>query len=212
MLYIFDWDGTLCNSLDLITDSIRQSCEKLGLPVRSVEESRAVIGLGLKEAMMTLYPELPVTDIDDLIDAYRHVYVADNRQQPSKLYDGVIEVLDELRSSGHELAIATGKSRVGLDRVLVSLDMQEYFDFSRCADETRSKPHPMMLNEIMRESGVPPESTTMVGDTDFDLNMARAASVSSVAVSYGAHSAERIQAASPDRIIDHLSELLPFSG
>lgn len=208
MLYIFDWDGTLCNSLDLITDSIRQSCEKLGLPVRSVEESRSVIGLGLKEAMMALYPELSISDIDELIEAYRRSYLADNLQQPSRLYDGVSETLDELKAAGHQLAIATGKSRKGLDRVLASLDMQDYFQFSRCADETRSKPHPLMLEEILQQSGSSPNMAMMIGDTDFDLLMARAASVKAVAVSYGAHSPERIQAANPDRVIDHISELL----
>lgn len=208
MLYIFDWDGTLCDSLSLITESIRQSCLELGLPVRTEQENRSIIGLGLKEAMIALYPELSSADIDKLIESYRKIYVADNQEKPSQLYDGVSEVLNELKGSGHQLAIATGKSRRGLDRVLASLDMSDYFQFSRCADETRSKPHPLMLHEIMEESGFVAESTVMIGDTDFDLLMAKAASVTAVGVNYGAHPVERIQAAKPDRIISHISELL----
>jgi len=208
MLYIFDWDGTLCDSLSLITESIRRSCQTMGLPARSEEDRRSIIGLGLREAMMELYPELSAIEADQLIESYRKIYVADNQEQPSRLYDGVLETLDELKEAGHQLAVATGKGRRGLDRVLSSLDMENYFDFSRCSDETRSKPHPLMLNEIILESGNSVESTVMVGDTDFDLLMAKAASVTAVGVSYGAHPMTRIQAAKPDRIIDHISELL----
>lgn len=208
MLYIFDWDGTLCDSLGLITESIRRACAQMGLPARSEEERCSIIGLGLREAMMALYPELPVAEIDQLIEAYRKVYVADHQEQPSKLYEGALETLDELKSAGQQLAVATGKGRNGLNRVLNNLGMLDYFDYSRCCDETRSKPHPLMLHEIIQESGARAEETIMVGDTDFDLLMAKAASVEAVAVSYGAHPLPRLQAAEPDRIIDHISELL----
>lgn len=208
MLYIFDWDGTLCDSLSLITETIRQSCLQMGLPVRPEEERRSVIGLGLKEAMMALYPELPSEEIDQLIESYRKIYVADNQEQPSKLYEGVLETLDELKTAGHQLAVATGKGRRGLDRVLSGLGMENYFDYSRCSDETRSKPHPLMLNEIIKESSARVEETMMIGDTDFDLLMAKAASVEAIGVSYGAHPLARLEAAKPDRIVDHISELL----
>ena len=208
MLYIFDWDGTLCDSLDLIAESIKLSCQQLGLPARSEQERRSTIGLGLEEAMLTLYPDLSEQEINQLIESYRPAYTAGNKKKPSKLYDGVLAALDELKAAGHQLAVATGKGRKGLERVLASLDMTDYFDFSRCGDETRSKPHPLMLNEIMEESGIPAELTIMTGDTDFDLLMARAASVMAVGVSYGAHPLHRMQAANPDRIVDHISELL----
>lgn len=208
MLYIFDWDGTLCDSLSLITSSISQSCEKLGLPVRSEEENRSIIGLGLKEALEHLYPEVSEAQINELRLVYRDHYLAGDKSQPSQLYAGVEEVLDELLSQGHRLAVATGKSRQGLDRVLGDLNMHRYFQHSRCADETRSKPHPLMLQQILEESGIHPEETIMVGDTDFDLLMARSASVQAVGVSYGAHPIERIRQAEPHRIIDHISELL----
>ncbi len=208
MLYIFDWDGTLCDSLSLITKSISLSCEKLGLPVRSEEENRSVIGLGLREALEHLYPELEVGQMDELILAYRDHYLAGDKSQPSQLYEGVTDVLDELVSQGHQLAVATGKSRQGLDRVLGELNMAHYFQYSRCADETRSKPHPLMLQQILQESGVHSGEAMMIGDTDFDLLMARSASVRSVGVSYGAHPLERIQQARPHRIIHHITELL----
>jgi len=208
MLYIFDWDGTLCDSLSLITTSIRRSCEHLGLPVRSEEENRSIIGLGLKEALEHLYPEIPDKQLDKLILAYRDHYLAGDKSQPSQLYSGVQEVLDELRSQGHQLAVATGKSRRGLDRVLGELKMHHYFEHSRCADETRSKPHPLMLQEILQESGAHPRDAIMVGDTDFDLLMAKSASVQAIGVSYGAHPLDRIMQAEPHRIIDHISELL----
>lgn len=208
MLYIFDWDGTLCDSLSLITASIRKSCEQLGLPVRSETETRAIIGLGLKEAMIALYPEQSEREIDLLIEAYRDFYVSGDKHQPSQLYDGVLEVLESLLNNGHRLAVATGKSRKGLNRILSELELHQYFEHSRCADETVSKPHPLMLNEILQESGHSPNEALMVGDTDFDLLMAKAASIEAVAVSYGAHPMERILAAEPDRVIDHIEELL----
>lgn len=208
MLYIFDWDGTLCDSLSLITSSISRSCEKLGLPVRSEEENRSIIGLGLREALEHLYPELEARQMDELILTYRDHYLAGDKSRPSQLYEGVEEVLDELASQGHQLAVATGKSRQGLDRVLGELKMQRYFQYSRCADETRSKPHPLMLYQILEESGVHASDAIMIGDTDFDLLMARSASVQAVGVSYGAHPLERIQQANPHRIIDHIAELI----
>lgn len=208
MLYIFDWDGTLCNSLDLIAGTIKKSCLQLGLPLRSDAENKSIIGLGLHEAMVVLYPQQSEREIDQLVEAYRDLYVSGDKQQPSDLYEGVIEVLDRLKRDGHRLALATGKSRAGLDRILSALDMQGYFDYSRCSDETRSKPHPLMLNEILHESGVSAEQSIMVGDTDYDLLMAKAASITAVAVSYGAHPLARLHAAQPDRIVDHISELL----
>jgi phosphoglycolate phosphatase len=180
----------------------------LGLPVRSEEENRSIIGLGLKEALEHLYPEIPDNQLDKLILAYRDHYLAGDKSQPSQLYSGVQEVLDELRSQGHQLAVATGKSRRGLDRVLGELKMHHYFEHSRCADETRSKPHPLMLQEILQESGAHPRDAIMVGDTDFDLLMAKSASVQAIGVSYGAHPLDRIMQAEPHRIIDHISELL----
>ncbi len=208
MLYVFDWDGTLCDSLSLITQSIQISSNRLGLPERSEAEKRAVIGLGLYEAMSTLYPELSGKELSDLLKAYRQAYIATEQKNPGELYAGVREVLEELLVRGHTLAVATGKSRRGLDRVLASTRTLHYFAHSRCADETRSKPHPMMLREILQEAGAEPKEANMVGDTEFDVVMARSASVAAVGVNYGAHSLERIQAARPERIIQHISELL----
>ena len=208
MLYIFDWDGTLCNSLDLITNSIQAACQQIGLPPLSDAKARSVIGLGLKEAMVALYPDIRDNDIDNLIEAYRSNYLASDQRQPSPLYPGVPELLEELISRGHTLAVATGKSRRGLDRGLTELKLHDYFPYSRCADECRSKPHPQMINEILSDSGYTQNQTYMIGDTDFDLLMGRAAGVKAVGVSYGAHPLERLRAAQPEQIIDNLSELL----
>lgn len=208
MLYIFDWDGTLSNSLERITDSIEKSCAWMGLPPRTREESMATIGLGLKEALQTLHPELGDADLHKLIESYRHHYLSLDSKEPSPLYDGALDVLLELKEAGHLLAVATGKSRQGLDRILTHLQLVDLFDASRCADETLSKPHPLMLEEILVEVSAQPGGSVMVGDTDFDLLMAKSAGVDAVGVSYGAHPVERLERAQPSRIIDQLSELL----
>lgn len=207
MLYIFDWDGTLCDSLSLITGTIGKVSIELGLPMRSEEERKSIIGLGLKEAIATLYPEESDKEIDALVEAYRRTYIADSVEIPSALYDGVQDVLNQLLANDHTLAIATGKSRSGLDRILSQLDMHQYFTHTRCADETLSKPHPLMLEQILEESGFSTNEAVMVGDTDFDLLMAKAASIKAIGVSYGAHPYARVEAAA-DEMIDHVRELL----
>lgn len=210
MLYIFDWDGTLCNSLDTIVAAIVASAREVGLPILTESENKSVIGLGLSEALKTLYPGLDEESTQELVSVYRKHYLAIDVQSPSQLYEGAMPLLEQLKTDGHRVAVATGKNRQGLNRVLANLSLTDFFDTSRCSDETRSKPHPLMLNEILEEIGESPENAVMIGDTDFDLLMGSAAGMDSIGVSYGAHALDRLLAAKPQKVIDHLSELKNF--
>lgn len=205
-LLVFDWDGTLCDSLDRIVVSIRSSAEELGLPIPSEEASRDVIGLGLREALAVLFPELSGRDIEALRQRYAGHYVSRDLE-PSPLYPRVQETLLALREAGFHMAVATGKSRKGLDRALAGLDMADFFDASRCADETRSKPDPLMVRELIRYFGVTAGESLMVGDTTYDMEMARNAGMPRVGVTYGAHAPQRLHSYQPLALLDCLSGL-----
>jgi len=205
-LLIFDWDGTLCDSLGRIVASVRASALESGLPEPSEEAARNVIGLGLREALALLFPALSDVDLEALRQRYAGQYV-ERDQEPSPLYPRVLETLRGLREEGFLLAVATGKSRKGLDRVLEGLALGELFDATRCADETCSKPDPMMLRELMEYFGVSPDEALMVGDTTWDLGMARNAGMPRVGVSYGAHAPDRLLPYAPLAVLDCLSEV-----
>lgn len=205
-LIIFDWDGTLCDSLSRIVEAIRSSAVALELPVPSEEASRDVIGLGLNEALQTLFPALSDRQIEWLRQRYAEHYVSRD-QEPSPLYPRVREALTALKESGFYLAVATGKSRKGLDRILAGLDMRDFFDASRCADETRSKPDPLMLTELTRYFAVGADQSLMVGDTTYDMEMARNLNMPRVGVTYGAHAPERLHVYQPLAVLDCLSAL-----
>lgn len=206
MLYIFDWDGTLVDSVGRIVSSLRLAAADLSLDILGDDQYKEIIGLGLTEAVNHLYPMADSSLQVAMRDAYsKHFVAADTT--PCPFFEGVIETLEAIHSDGHQLAVATGKSRKGLDRVLAQLSWQDYFHATRCADETASKPHPLMVRELLHELGVSSDQAVMVGDTDYDLHMASRAGIRSVGVSYGAHGLERLQAASPHAIIDHFSDL-----
>jgi len=207
-LLVFDWDGTLMDSAEAIVASIQLSCVDLGLPVPERERAAHVIGLGLKDALAYAVPELPPSDYGKLAERYRHHYLA--RDPDIELFPGVREMLAALKDKGHVLAVATGKSRAGLERVLETTQLKRYFDSSRCADETHSKPHPAMLQELMQELLVAPEATLMIGDTAHDLQMALSAGVAALAVSYGAHSRDSLTLFNPLACIDTPQELAPW--
>jgi len=207
-LLVFDWDGTLMDSAGAIIASIQLSCSDLGLPVPERERAAHVIGLGLKDALSYAVPELPTSDYGKLAERYRHHYLA--RDPDIELFPGVREMLVALKEKGHLLAVATGKSRAGLERVLEATQLKQYFDSSRCADETHSKPHPAMLQELMQELLVAPEATLMIGDTGHDLQMAVSAGVAALAVSYGAHARDSLTAFNPLACIDTPQELAPW--
>ncbi|MDB6062110.1 MAG: family hydrolase [Verrucomicrobiaceae bacterium] len=209
MLFIFDWDGTLLDSTGRIVDAMRAAAAELGIEVLSVEQVRNIIGLGLPEAIIALYPLLSVSDRELLQAAYSRHYVAAD-QQPCAWFPTVRETLHQLKGAGFTLAVATGKSRRGLKRVLEQLGMLDFFHATRCADETQSKPHPQMLHELVQELSVPLEHAVMIGDTEYDMAMAEAAGMARIGVSYGAHAAERLWSYRPELVMDEFKQLLTW--
>ncbi|KTC05782.1 MULTISPECIES: HAD-IA family hydrolase [Pseudomonas] len=205
-LLIFDWDGTLADSVGRIVLSMRTAAIETDLEVRDDTAIKGIIGLGLPEAIRTLYPQISGNQLIDFRQHYADSYMAmDN--VPSPLFDGVVESMQAFREDGYRLAVATGKARRGLDRVLKANGWQDYFDVTRAADETASKPDPLMLNEIMAHCGVAPQRSLMIGDASFDLLMARNAGMDSVAVGYGAQPLESLRQFEPRLAIEHFSEL-----
>ena len=204
---IFDWDGTLVDSIGRIVESIFVAAASCKLPALDEMAIKGIIGLGLPEAIAVLYPH--VTDAK-VVEAFRRAYAnhyLSLEAEPSALYPGVAQALQQFRDQGYLLAVATGKGRRGLDKVLEGQGWADFFDVTRCADETASKPDPLMVHEILAHCGARPEQALMVGDSVFDLEMARRAGVDSVAVSYGAQSVEILQACSPCMAINRFSEL-----
>ncbi len=184
-LIVFDWDGTLMDSTGVISSSIQRACADLGLPVPTDDRARHVIGLGLADALAYAVPELPKHLVPAMVDRYRHHYLSRDANLP--LFDGVREIVVACKEAGHFVAVATGKSRAGLDRALDRSGLRALFDATRCADECRSKPDPEMLWALGDELGVRRDRTLMIGDTTHDLMMAKNAGAASVGVSYGAH-------------------------
>ena len=211
MLYIFDWDGTVIDSTAKIVRCLQMAIAEHDMPERTDEQAKSIIGLGLPEAVQDLYPTISPLQNQQLRESYsRHFIEAD--QTPCNFYPDVERVMQQLRSDGHSLAVATGKSRRGLDRVLVSVGMEGYFDATRCADETASKPDPLMLLQLLKQLEFTREDAVMVGDTEYDLGMANNAGMKSIAVTYGAHSKERLLKCRPERLIDSFAELLGGGG
>jgi len=204
-LIVFDWDGTLMDSTAAITGAIQQACSDMGLPVPSREAASYVIGLGLEDALRHAAPDLPHADYPRLAAAYRRHYFALDAQLT--LFDGVLDLLHALKAAGYNLAVATGKSRLGLSRAMDRPEFRGLFDATRTADETFSKPHPAMLHEIMAELASPPQRTVMIGDTTHDLQMARNASCQGIGVTYGAHGSEQLLALQPVALLHSVAEL-----
>jgi len=204
-LVVFDWDGTLFDSTALIVHSIQAACRDLGLPVPDEERAAWVIGLSLHGAMAHAVPTITKEQIPRMVERYRFHYLA--RQHDLTLFPGVLEMLHALKQRNHWLAVATGKSRAGLDDALHAVELKGLFDGTRTADETRSKPDPQMLLELMRQFGVEPGRTLMIGDTIHDLQLAANAGTPSVAVTYGAHQASEFAAHSPLVVARTVAEL-----
>ena len=204
-LIAFDWDGTLFDSTAIITRCIQRAVVDVGGKEPSKEAASYVIGLGLMQALAHAAPDVPVEKYPELGKRYRHHYTA--HQNDIVLFDGVLPLLAELKSRHHWLTVATGKSRQGLNEAFHDVDLKGMFDGSRTADETAGKPNPLMLHELMREFGVDPERTLMIGDTTHDLQMALNAGCASVGVSYGAHEPDAFHALKPKFIAHSVSEL-----
>lgn len=204
-LLVFDWDGTLMDSTAHIAASIQAACSDVGLPIPPMNQASHVIGLGLHEALAKVVPDIRQDQVPLLVDRYRFHYLsADERLV---LFSGVREMLVDFKERGHCLAVATGKSRVGLNRALHASGLQPLFDATRCADETHSKPHPAMLLELMDQLGVGAASTFMIGDTTHDLLMAANAGTRGVAVSYGAHEVEHLRTVPSAAMVHSVAEL-----
>lgn len=194
-LIVFDWDGTLMDSAAEIVRAMQAAAIDLGHAPPSDERARYVIGLGLADALRHAVPTLAEAEHPRMVERYRHHYLS--KDHALTLFEGVVETIQALHARGQMLAVATGKSRLGLNRALEYTGLGPYFHVTRCADETFSKPHPAMLEYIMDSLGVPPDRTLMVGDTTHDLQMARNACTSALAVGFGAHPAHALKEENP---------------
>lgn len=199
-LIVFDWDGTLMDSAGAIVSAIIAACQDLDLPVPTEARARHVIGLGLHDALAHAVPDLPEHHYPRMVERYRHHFLSADHEL--SLFPGAFDMIEWLAGEGRMLAVATGKSRTGLDRALAHTGLGPFFHSTRCADECFSKPHPAMLEEIMAELGVAPARVLMVGDTTHDLHMARNAGVAGLAVSFGAHPRAELEAAEAIDIVD----------
>jgi phosphoglycolate phosphatase len=204
-LIVFDWDGTLMDSTAAIVKCIQAAAKDLGLPIPDNKAASYVIGLGLQDAMQAALPDVDPKHYPRMAERYRYHYLA--QDQGLILFDGVREMLTELSQQGYFLAVATGKSRVGLNRALDAAKLVSLFDATRCADETFSKPHPAMLQELTRELGQDMKRTVMIGDTTHDLQMAINAGAAGIGVRYGAHSGDELQALNPLYAASSIAEL-----
>jgi len=205
-LIIFDWDGTLMDSEAKIVRCMQAATVDVGIPDPGAAAIRDIIGLGLSEAMQVLFPEQIPDRRADLVERYRqHFLELDNTGMP--LFPGVTQGLTQLTDQGYLLAIATGKARRGLNRVLDETGMRHLFVCSRCADEAFSKPHPQMLEDILGQTAVDAGRALMVGDTVYDMEMARSAQVAGLAVSYGVHARERLLGSGALACVDSFPEV-----
>lgn len=205
-LIVFDWDGTLMNSEARIVACMQQAARDVGVAVPGRDMAKNVIGLGLAEAVQHLFANEAPAHWPELVEAYRRHFLAGDLA-PSPLFDGVREVISGLTEAEVFLAVATGKSRRGLDRVLDETGLGDVFSITRCADETFSKPHPQMLLDIMDHLGLRPQETLMVGDTEYDVQMAANAGVDALGVSYGVHEPERLLAHGALDCLEAIGEL-----
>ena len=204
-LIAFDWDGTLFDSTAIITRCIQNAVKDVGGAMPSDKDASYVIGMGLMQALAHAAPDVPVERYSELGARYRHHYLS--HQNDITLFQGVIVMLNDLKSRRHLLTVATGKSRLGLDEALNAVELKGIFDGSRTADETAGKPDPKMLTELMAEFGVDPSRTLMIGDTTHDLQMALNAGCPRVGVSYGAHEPDAFHSLQPLYIAHSVSAL-----
>lgn len=202
---VFDWDGTLIDSASTIVECIQAASRDLGLPVPTRARASHVIGLGLQDALRFAVPGLPSTETRNFVARYRAHFLA--REDEMRPFEGIEALLEGLLARGLRLAVATGKSRRGLERALDACGLRAHFVASRCADETQPKPHPAMLRELMTQLVVDAHEALMVGDTSHDLEMARDANVDAVAVSYGAHPEAALRALAPLACVDSVDAL-----
>ncbi len=208
-LIIFDWDGTIIDSQAHILDCMHKAIadEKLEMP--SDDALRHIIGLSLNRAIESLFPQQDASSVQRLADNYRRHFFASGPHN-SPLFEGVEETIRDLHASGYYLAVATGKGRHGLDIALQTTGLAPFFHITRCADETRSKPDPMMLDEILTDLDLAAGNAVMVGDTSYDMDMASNARMDCVAVTYGMHDVQHLRGSNPTYFIDSINQLSQF--
>jgi phosphoglycolate phosphatase len=204
-MIVFDWDGTVMDSAAAIVESIQAASMDLGLPPPTDLRARHVIGLGLSDALQHAVPELPHNRYGEMIDRYRYHYLS--RDHDLRLFSGMAELLADLLARDFLLAVATGKSKLGLERAMKVGGLEQHFHATRCADQCLSKPHPQMLLELMSEFGLLSCDLLMIGDTSHDLNMAANAHVDAVGVAYGAHDRSTLLSCSPKTVVESVEEL-----
>jgi phosphoglycolate phosphatase len=208
-LLIFDWDGTLINPIDWITHCLQTASERCGCEIPEPQAAKDVIGLSIQEATAKLHPGADAATCEQLVLHYSREY-SSKQLSRDDLFPDTYEMLVELKQSGYQLAVATGKTRRGLQEALLATKTEHLFSVTRCADETRSKPDPKMLLEIMQVTNHSPERSLMVGDSVHDLQMATNARISSVAVYCGANSKDTLQTFQPLLCLSHATELLAY--
>ena len=210
-LIIFDWDGTLVDSQAQIISCIREAFVKVDLSPPDPAAVRHIIGLSLEAAACRLAPQADRSTIEALADTYRELALA-NSNHSTQLFEGVESGLRLLRQQGFYLAVATGKGRRGLDAALDGTELADIFDITRCADETCSKPHPMMLDEILTDLNLKADKAVMVGDTSYDIEMANNIGMDSIAVTYGMHEEIHLRPLRPKYLINNFSEIQSLIG
>jgi phosphoglycolate phosphatase len=208
-LLVFDWDGTLIDSIERIVTSLQHASRAVCDADLSEDRARSVIGLGLQEAIERLFPQLDALAVESVAASYRQNFLYDS-EVPEVLFDGVEELLQRLVADDYTLAIATGKSRTGLDRAMQNHHLGEYFVTTRCADESRSKPHPEMLNSILHELDTCTNNAVMIGDSEHDMLMAGNAGVDAIGVTHGVEAAESLLVHNPLTCLDNITDLYEF--
>ncbi|WP_423820905.1 HAD-IA family hydrolase [Salinisphaera sp. SPP-AMP-43] len=204
-LIIFDWDGTLMDSAGELVGALQQVIQDIGLPERTPAQMRELVGLGIQDVLARLFPELDPARVRDRLSRYRQRYGWPRTR--SRLFVGIDEALAELYEAGFLLAVATGKSRRGLDEAMAETGCRDWFRITRCADESVPKPAPNMIDDILLRTATEPEAALMVGDTEYDMAMARAAGIDAVAVRSGVHQEARLRRAGALEVIDDVRNL-----
>ena len=206
-LLIFDWDGTLADSAAQIVSAMQAAISGLKLPPRTDESIRELIGLGLNEALQRLYPEIELEGLKKLLQGYRAQWLSEGAGE-APLFKGALESVQILQAQGHRIAIATGKSRRGLRRSLEHhAELNRLVSSSRCADETASKPNPLMLTELLEHEELKPAEALMIGDTEYDMEMARSIGMPALGVTCGVHQPARLLTAGAVALIEHVGSL-----
>lgn len=205
-LVIFDWDGTVMDSVGRIVSSMQVAAAKTGITVPDAAAVKHIIGLSLDPAFDILFPDANKAQRQTLFEHYRDQYVLHDTT-PTPMFDGAERLFQQLLEQNILLAVATGKARKGLDRIFAQTDLARYFATTRCADEAQSKPHPDMLQQIITELGVKAHEAVMVGDTSHDLKMAQTIAMPRVGISHGAHAPAILRQYEPLAVIDRLADL-----